>query len=122
MGPIPLNFYFGLDNPWRFADLILFLGTALIGFSLENYLPGGMLAPFLSCFLGADVALFIAYFLGQGPIDLRALLTVGVGAAIGCMVGMLIGGAVGGSGIINVLGPVLGGVGAVLAFKAMISS
>lgn len=107
-------------------EIVLFLGTALIGFSLEGYLPGGqMIAPLLSCFVAGDLAWLLDFVIGemgftqQIMLRLSDFLTIGIGAGLGCLVGMVLGGVVG--GYTGIIGPVCGGVGAVLAFKTMIS-
>lgn len=103
-------------------ELVLFLGTAFIGFGLESYMPGGAnIAGALSCFFAADLAWVLVYFLGilygVNEIQLRYqdFLWLGIGAGLGCLLGMFLGGVIG--GFTYLMGPVLGGVGAVLAFK-----
>jgi hypothetical protein len=103
-------------------DIVLFLVTAYIGFSMETSLPGGpMLSPLLSCFLAADLGWLTIFFLGMlGIMDAIMLrwedfLWLGAGAASGCFVGMILGGVFG--GYTGLVGPILGGVGAVLALN-----
>jgi hypothetical protein len=102
-------------------EFFLFLGTALIGFSLENYLPGGgTIAPMFSCFLAAIITYLVIYLFklsGNSFPGIMDLIWLGIGAAIGCGLGMLIGGFV---GFTYLIGPILGGVGAVIAFKNIV--
>jgi hypothetical protein len=109
-------------------QLLIFLITAFLGYSFGGIFSG--LGPAISDDLGCGLAAILAYVIwriingfiegsgGFGELRLGStmenLFAMGVGGFLGCLLGGFL------TGISTMMGPIGGGIGAVLAFSMYI--
>lgn len=106
------------------AELFIFVVTTGAGYYFTAMLPFGsvMVNHFFSCFLAADLSyvvwkLYSKFTGGNTAIFWQDFIAMGLGGGIGCLLGAWVGDSL----ALTILGPVGGGIGAVLAFNQFVT-